>query len=329
MAEDFYRRIMAGEDVHPIIRRGAGARRPPPDNDEYDISSRRTRQRRSSPPLVEQELPLPVQSPGGLRQAFQQWATPGSPGQLSPTQVNRLIPRLPMVPASPEQPGRAVQEHLLRNRFTNRADLPRATQQQHHLTSHSRGQAAPIQTGVSSSPWFSIGSAPPGPLSSVSQNTPLQYHSTPWLSMGSTPPVPPDGIVQNAPLQYQSSSPWLSGVFAPPGPPSSVVQDAPLRYQSPARPAQPTAAYHPNWAAQPSATPQDTLTANVGPAANWGSMPNPLQYGGAQASHMLHGVPTGTSFIPYEQRLYMASDNTSMNPHGHMEDAYPRERGFI
>ena len=347
MAEDFYRRIMAGEDVRPIIRRGVGARRPPPDNDEYDNSSRRTRQRRSSPPAVEQELPLPTQSrsrplsaeqepplprqsPGSLRQAIQQWATPNSPAQASPTQTgNWSNTRLPMLSARPEPPGRTAEDHPLRHHFTSRADLHRAMQQQQQVTSHSRRQASPMQTEVSSNPWVSMGSAAPGPPSSIAQNAPSQYQPNPWLSMGSAPTGPPGGIVQNAPLRYPSSNPWFSMGFAPPGPPSSIAQNAPLRYQSPARPAQSTVVYQPNWAVQPSATRQGTFTTNVGAAANLYSMPpNPLQYG-AQASQMRHGVPTETPMNSYEQMLYAASAETPMNQHGYMEDTYPRERGFI
>ncbi len=111
VAEDFYRRIMAGEDVRAFVSVGrpVAERRPPPNDDDYDDSSRRTRQRRSSSSSAEPEFTSPTQSPATLRQAIQQRATPNSSGQASPTQAGvSSNPWMLMGPAPPGSPGSIV-----------------------------------------------------------------------------------------------------------------------------------------------------------------------------------------------------------------------------
>ncbi|EGX91779.1 Zinc finger domain-containing protein, C3HC4 RING-type [Cordyceps militaris CM01] len=88
MAEDFYRRIMAGEDIRPLVNvnRSVAERRPFPDDDEYDDLSRRTRQRRSSSSSVEPELLSPVQSSENLHGPRYRTAL-NSSGPVSPSQT--------------------------------------------------------------------------------------------------------------------------------------------------------------------------------------------------------------------------------------------------
>ncbi|KAJ6784379.1 hypothetical protein PWT90_10174 [Aphanocladium album] len=87
VAEDFYRRIMNGEDVRAIVSvsRSSGERRPA-QGEESDELPRRARQRRSSSSSVEEEVPSsPLRSPeGAARGAARPRTTPNSSGPVSP-----------------------------------------------------------------------------------------------------------------------------------------------------------------------------------------------------------------------------------------------------
>ncbi|PMB65880.1 E3 ubiquitin-protein ligase ATL6 [Beauveria bassiana] len=64
VAEEFYRRIMAGEDVRALVSvgRSMAERRPPPEDDDYGDATRRTRRRRSSSSSLDAEILSPTQS---------------------------------------------------------------------------------------------------------------------------------------------------------------------------------------------------------------------------------------------------------------------------
>ncbi|KAM3502882.1 hypothetical protein MY10362_004556 [Beauveria mimosiformis] len=107
VAEEFYRRIMAGEDVRAYVSVGRSMveRRPPPEDDNYGDATRRTRRRRSSSSSVEPETVSPTQSPASVRRAGHR-VTPNSSDRPSPTQTGpRPNSWMFLAPAVPESPG--------------------------------------------------------------------------------------------------------------------------------------------------------------------------------------------------------------------------------
>ncbi|OAA44576.1 Zinc finger domain-containing protein, C3HC4 RING-type [Beauveria brongniartii RCEF 3172] len=113
VAEEFYRRIMAGEDVRAYVSvgRSMAERRPPPEDDNYGDATRRTRRRRSSSSSVEPETVSPTQSPASVRRARHR-VTPNSSDRPSPTQTgprpNSWMFLAPAVPESPVDSGAPV-----------------------------------------------------------------------------------------------------------------------------------------------------------------------------------------------------------------------------
>lgn len=92
MADEFYRRIMNGDDVEPLFSpsRSTSERRPPPDSDN-DEPPRRIRQRRSSSSSTEQVPSPQMRNVAGLpRGAPRRITTRSSPGQASPPHTMAL-----------------------------------------------------------------------------------------------------------------------------------------------------------------------------------------------------------------------------------------------
>ncbi|KAJ3489241.1 hypothetical protein NLG97_g6037 [Lecanicillium saksenae] len=89
VAEDFYRRIMNGEDVQAIVRLARPAtERHPAQDEQHEESSRRSRNRRASSSSVEQEPFSPLRSPEMTGHgATRPQTTPNSSGAVSPTQA--------------------------------------------------------------------------------------------------------------------------------------------------------------------------------------------------------------------------------------------------
>ncbi|KAM3482996.1 hypothetical protein MY8738_003564 [Beauveria namnaoensis] len=107
VAEEFYRRIMAGEDVRALVSvgRSMAERRPPPEDDDYGDATRRTRRRRSSSSSLDAEILSPTQSAANVRRARHR-VTPNSSDRPLPTQTEpRLNSWMFLAPAVPEAPG--------------------------------------------------------------------------------------------------------------------------------------------------------------------------------------------------------------------------------
>ncbi|KAM3435741.1 hypothetical protein MY4824_004757 [Beauveria thailandica] len=116
VAEEFYRRIMAGEDVRAYVSvgRSMAERRPPPEGDDFGAATRRTRQRRSSSSSVEPETLSPTQSPASARRARHR-VTPNSSDRPSPTQTGpRPNSWMFLAPAVPESSGSITRNAPLR-----------------------------------------------------------------------------------------------------------------------------------------------------------------------------------------------------------------------